>query len=166
MIKYASHAVTFAEVPDEVCLTIQVTNCPYRCKGCHSSYLQQDIGVDLEKDLPDLLEQYKGRVTCVCFMGSGMDWVALARCIDMAHAYGFRVALYTGNDFDSRMKDWLSSGILRNGVPEYIKTGTYVEPCGGLDNPNTNQRMWRIRNDFTYENITSRFWKTRIEDMI
>lgn len=39
--------VVFAEVPDEVTLAINISNCPCQCKGCHSSYLAQDIGTEL-----------------------------------------------------------------------------------------------------------------------
>lgn len=166
MIKYASYAVTFAEVPDEVCLTIQVTNCPCRCDGCHSAYLQQDIGADLEKDLPSLLEQYKGRVTCVCFMGSGNDLEALARCVGIVHGFGLRVAIYTGNAFNAMLHAWLQYVTFLYGLPEYVKTGVYVKELGGLDSEKTNQQMWKLEGEFTYQDITSRFWKKRIEETL
>ena len=44
MLKYVDAKVVFAEVPDEVTLAINISNCPCQCKGCHSSYLAQDIG--------------------------------------------------------------------------------------------------------------------------
>lgn len=46
-IKYVECAVTLAEVPHEVCLTISISNCAFRCHGCHSPYLQQDVGEPL-----------------------------------------------------------------------------------------------------------------------
>lgn len=36
MLKYSNYEVTFAEVPDEISLTLNLTNCPYMCENCHS----------------------------------------------------------------------------------------------------------------------------------
>ena len=47
MLKYVDVMETFAEVPDEITLAINLSNCPHRCKGCHSEYLQKDIGEEL-----------------------------------------------------------------------------------------------------------------------
>ena len=58
MIKYTGCAVTFSEVPDEVSLCIEISNCPGHCAGCHSPYLREDTGRDLEKDLPQLFERF------------------------------------------------------------------------------------------------------------
>lgn len=69
MLKYVDAKVVFAEVPDEVTLAINISNCPCQCKGCHSSYLAQDIGEPLDlQHLTDLIDSNKG-ITCVCIMG-------------------------------------------------------------------------------------------------
>ena len=163
MIKYVSYAITFAEVPDEVCLTIQISNCPHKCHGCHSAYLQEDIGKDLEKDLPGLLDQWRDRVTCVCLMGTGNDLPALARCVSVSKQKGFRTALYSGYTDE----EWLTIG-LQNTKDEsllrlflnldYLKTGPYISHLGGLNSRNTNQRMYKMSLE-GYENITNKFWK-------
>ena len=98
MVKYCSTAITFAEVPDEVSLSIQITNCQNRCKGCHSPFLRDDFGEDLEKDLPNLLERYKEQITCVCFMGEGNDILGLQRCIDLVKKYNLKTCVYYGED--------------------------------------------------------------------
>ena len=36
MLKYSNYEITFAEVPDEISLCINLTNCPHKCIGCHS----------------------------------------------------------------------------------------------------------------------------------
>ena len=46
-MKYCETAITFSEVPDEVTLCINISNCPCHCKGCHSAYLAEDIGEEL-----------------------------------------------------------------------------------------------------------------------
>ena len=43
-LKYVEYAVTMEEVPTEISLTISISNCRFRCHGCHSAYLQQDVG--------------------------------------------------------------------------------------------------------------------------
>lgn len=159
MIKYASYAVTFAEVPDEVCLTIQITNCPHRCKGCHSPYLQQDIGKDLESDLLSLLKRYEGRVTCVCLMGDGQDNLAMNRILLMIKLFSsLKTAIYSGYT-DDQCK-WMHYYNL-----DYLKTGPFIKELGGLDTKSTNQRMYRnkrpgIKAD--WEDITYKFWREKI----
>ena len=151
MIKYVSYAITFTEIPDEVCLSIQISNCKYTCKGCHSAYLQKDIGEDLEKDLPQLLSQFKDRVTCVCLMGEGRDESAFERVVKYIHDSGFKVAVYSGatslyfyllqysvpDKFNFNTVRW------RNLNEDYVKIGPYMEDRGGLDNPNTNQVLYK-----------------------
>ena len=46
-LRYAEWAVTLEEVPREISLTISISNCLYRCRGCHSPYLQEDVGEPL-----------------------------------------------------------------------------------------------------------------------
>ena len=73
-LRYAGAAVTLAEVPEEVSLTISITNCRFRCHGCHSAYLQEDIGRPLLPDLDALIHRYAGLITCVCLMGEGQNF--------------------------------------------------------------------------------------------
>ena len=47
MLKYTTCEVTFAEVPDEINLCINISNCPNNCKGCHSPWLKEDNGTPL-----------------------------------------------------------------------------------------------------------------------
>lgn len=70
MLKYVDYDILFQEIPDEVTLAINLSRCPYRCKGCHSPQLQSDIGEELnEEALLRLLQRYGKSVTCICFMG-------------------------------------------------------------------------------------------------
>lgn len=48
MIKYYNTDIVFQEIPGEVTLAINLTRCPFKCKGCHSTHLQQDIGEELD----------------------------------------------------------------------------------------------------------------------
>ena len=72
-LKYVEHSVTMAEVPMEISLTISISNCVYCCHGCHSQYLQEDVGKPLIPDLDGLIEQYQSLISCVCLMGEGRN---------------------------------------------------------------------------------------------
>ena len=39
MLKYVNTGIVFQEIPDEVTLAINISNCPCHCPGCHSHYL-------------------------------------------------------------------------------------------------------------------------------
>ena len=39
MLKYVNTDIVFQEIPDEVTLAVNISNCPCRCPGCHSQYL-------------------------------------------------------------------------------------------------------------------------------
>lgn len=153
MIKYTGAYITFQEVPDEVSLVLTISNCPGRCEGCHSPWLREDIGDDLEKDLPVLLMKYGDAVTCVCFMGEGNDLEAIQRCGKFVSSSGQKWAIYSGrSEADPSLF----------GFPDYVKFGPYQKECGGLSFPTTNQRMYKRNADsFEYKNITHKFLDRR-----
>ena len=86
MLKYTGFDIVFQEIPDEVTLAVNISNCPHRCPGCHSPYLWEDTGEPLTAAvLADWLTHYSREITCICFMGgdASPDEVAgLARWID------------------------------------------------------------------------------------
>ena len=137
MIRYTGQALTFQEVPDEVTLCINITNCPHHCPGCHSPELQGDNGINLEPQLPALLDQHAGEITCVCLMGEGNDIDALCRCLAEIKRHGLKTCLYTGCDKPSDVMQALP-------YLDYLKLGHYEQKLGGLDKPTTNQRMYRL----------------------
>lgn len=59
-LKYVEYAVTMEEVPTEISLMLSVSNCHFRCRGCHSAHLRQDAGKPLLPDLTTLLRRYEG----------------------------------------------------------------------------------------------------------
>lgn len=156
MIKYTGYSVVMQEVPDEISLAIEISNCPHRCPGCHSPELQQDVGYDLERDLPALLKEYEGRITCVCIMGEGNDRDALVRCLMKVRGAGLKTCLYSGSSvFDLSLQCWI----------DYYKIGPYIKERGGLDTPGTNQSMWKLTvNGMTknYSDITYKFQKRKV----
>lgn len=162
MVKYCGYYITFQEVPNEVSLTFTISNCPYRCEGCHSPWLQKNIGDELTAaTIMRLLDKYQGAVTCVCFMGEGNDLDALSFLIGCVHECGLKTCVYSGKDIAHDLRDYCGYPIL-----DYIKTGSYKKELGGLSSPTTNQRMWKM-SGFTddgvavYEDITSWFWRKK-----
>ena len=74
MLRYVDYDIVFQEIPDEVTLAINLSNCPNRCKGCHSPHLLENVGESLtEESLGHLLQKYGKAVTCVWFMGGDAE---------------------------------------------------------------------------------------------
>lgn len=69
MIKYVESLIGFREIPDEISLCINISNCPNNCPHCHSSYLKLDIGNILDYNKLDYLILNNHGISCVCFMG-------------------------------------------------------------------------------------------------
>lgn len=158
MVKYCGYYVTFQEVPNEIALVFTISNCLHRCKGCHSPWLQENIGHELTMTvISKLLDQYQGAVTCVCFMGTGSDIPLIKWLVGNLHALGYKTCVYTGS---------LQHSAEDLGFPDYFKEGPYMEMFGGLDRPFTNQRMWKFvcfddNGHAIYDDITYWFWRKK-----
>ena len=161
MLKYVNYEVVFAEVPDEISLAINISNCPCKCPGCHSPYLAEDIGERLRYDnLISLIHKNKG-ITCVAFMGGDTDplSVNVYASIIKEQFPNLKVAWYSG-------RQELSKDIELSNF-DFIKIGPYIEELGPLNHKTTNQRMYRIVLDhyddgtsgYELEDITHKFCK-------
>lgn len=152
MLKYVDAKVVFAEVPDEVTLAINISGCPCNCRGCHSSYLAENIGEPLDlQHLTNLIDSNKG-ISCVCIMGgdanpSEVDDIAQ----DIKEYYPeLKVGWYSGRQELSKEID------LQNF--DFVKLGPYIEELGPLNSKNTNQRFYKIEENKLID-ITNLFWK-------
>lgn len=156
-LKYVDTLVSFQEVPNEISLCINFSNCPIRCPGCHSKHLWEDSGITLDVDWLDVLvTQQKGGITCICFMGGDSNPKQIntfAEHVRMSAAWNkyyenLKIAWYSG-------KDSISKDInLRNF--DYIKLGPYIEELGGLDKEGSNQIMYKVDN-MRLTDITHKF---------
>ena len=138
MLKYVDTKIVFQEIPDEVTLAINISGCPCNCRGCHSSYLAEDIGEPLDlQHLTNLIDSNKG-ITCVGLMGgdanpSEVDDIAQ----DIKEYYPeLKVGWYSGRQELSKEID------LQNF--DFIKLGPYIEELGPLTSKTTNQRMYKV----------------------
>ena len=151
MLKYVDAKVVFAEVPDEVTLAINISNCPCQCKGCHSSYLAQDIGTELTfNEVRKLIKKNSG-VSCIAIMGGDAepDKINTLASFIINHYNSIKVAWYSG-------RQELSNSIDLSNF-DYIKLGPYKEEFGPLNSRTTNQRFYKV-NGRELVDITSRFY--------
>ena len=73
-MKYENTGIVFQEVPDEVTLAINITNCPCRCPGCHSKYLWADTGTELtHESIDNFVREYGNNITCIALMGGDAE---------------------------------------------------------------------------------------------
>ena len=153
-MKYVDTLVSFSEIPDEITLCINISNCPNKCEGCHSSWLQENIGIELNNyELYDIINKNSG-TSCVCFMGGDSDPEEINNLAIKIKSKNLKVGWYSGN---SEISDKIN---IKNF--DYIKIGPYLKDKGPLSDKNTNQKMYEIIH-FTGMNslkdITYKFWK-------
>lgn len=152
MLKYYNYDIVFQEIPNEVTLAINITNCPNRCKGCHSPHLQKDIGEVLDEVcIESIMDKYASAITCFCFMGGDNSPYRVAELAGFVqcHYPGIKTAWYSGcadlpNGFNKRSF-------------QFIKLGGYIEECGTLKSNTSNQRLYEIQHDGYMKDISSLF---------
>jgi len=155
-MKFVDTKVVFREVPDEVTLAINISGCPVKCPGCHSSYLAQDIGEPLDKETLGKLIAANPGISCVSFMGGDAD-----------PAYIKELSVWTKDNYKGMKVCWYSGRDIKNAgkildALDYVKVGPYIDEYGPLDSPVTNQRFYRIKKadgHIELEDITERFRK-------
>jgi anaerobic ribonucleoside-triphosphate reductase activating protein len=157
MVKYVPQdtTVVFREIPDEVSLAVNISNCQNNCVGCFETYLKRDIGEELNFEAIDELIAKNEGITCFLFMGEGNDpemLKELAFYIKKKYPE-LRLGVYSGRE---EVEDWLYRTF------DYIKIGPYKAEFGPLNEKTTNQRLYKL-NWFasgppTFTDITYKFW--------
>ena len=154
-MKYHNAMVVFEEIPNEITLAINLTNCPCHCKGCHSKFLWEDIGTELTIEELDRLINKNDGITTVCFMGGDASPEAVSLLAEYTHEIRkLKVGWYSGMDelSDKINLDWF----------DYVKIGHYDEELGPLNKETTNQKLFRVsrfENEYQLMDITELFWK-------
>ena len=157
MLKVASFDIVFQEIPGEVTLALNLSNCPCHCPGCHSQHLAEDIGEPVNEELLDgLLARYGSMITCVAFMGGDAEPEEVARWAKYVKGlrdtgYGLRTAWYSG-----RMAFPTDETAF-----DYVKLGPYIESLGGLKSEKTNQRFYKRVGD-EWQDMTNIFRKKNL----
>ena len=162
MLKYLTTDVVFREIPDEITLAINITNCPCHCEGCHSPELRRNIGKDLSQRALERLISENSGISCVCFMGGDSEPKTvelLAQVVKMKFPE-LKVGWYSGHQYFYENVDYQYF--------DYVKVGPYIKAYGPLDSPTTNQKLFKKMdsidettkiNTFSFEDITKKFWK-------
>lgn len=171
-------SVVMEEIPDKVTLAVDISNCTGLCEGCHSPFLRTDIGLELTPERVESMLADNFGVNCFLFLGEGNDHQALmslASYIRSSHP-SLALAIYSGRE---KVEDEVFQAF------DYVKVGPYRPSCGPLNNPSTNQRLYRVRrmsdgfsagklsstlssggSDYFLEDITSRFWHKGIDPLL
>ena len=148
-MRYSSSQIVFQEIPTEISLAYQITGCPLKCAGCHSSDLWssfsgQELTLEsLDKDL----EKYIEYISCVLFLGGEWDESGLEQLLNRIKSYDLKTALYTGLEMQQ-----VGQPILN--LLDYLKYGPYLAKFGPLTSPTTNQKLINLK---TNENLNYYF---------
>ena len=159
MLKYNNYEVTFAEIPDEICLYITLTDCPIHCPECNSKWLWENTGTELNyEELERLIKENKG-ITCVVFGGGDGDLETLQDLLFLEHLNerNIKFAFYSGSkNIHVNLLKFL----------DYYKIGPFDTKYGPLNNLMTNQRLYKVEKVETnfidcadLIDITDKFWK-------
>lgn len=156
-MKTTNNEVTFAEVPDEIALCINISGCPIHCKGCHSTFLWEDVGEPLTLTLVCKLIDNNPGVSCICFMGGIQDpqyIISLTKAI--RELYDIKIAWYVGVSLFKLLKYHKEFYLF-----DYLKVGAYKEKRGPLTSERTNQRFYKVEGKHLWnlKDITYKFWK-------
>lgn len=172
MLLVYSHAISLLEVPNEISLCLNISECPCKCKGCSEPYLQESRGTPLTIEfLNGLLDKYKNyNLTCISFMGGDSDHIYLLDILKYVKDKNIKTAFYSGFDFiDTSLLPYL----------DYYKYGRFILPsgdikewykksCGPINFPWSNQKMFKIvsiNNYYKMIDITDEFRKDPISDL-
>lgn len=140
MIKYESTLVTFTEVPDEISLCFNISNCPCRCKDCFEPWLRDDIGSELTLAAAQEKIDYNPYITTVCFMGGDADHLGLIELIrELREKYPMlKFAMYSGLEiWDDALSKYL----------DYYKVGPFKPECGPMNKKTTNQHFYKYNEE-------------------
>lgn len=150
MLKYLYSKVVFSEIPSEVSLGISISGCQIHCQGCHSRDLWEDKGKQLTRvGLQSLIEENKG-ITCLLLLGGEHDIDTLTNLFYFVSVNypKIKTAWYCGLDMIPKDKEEILDYL------DFVKIGHFDLNLGGLDNKETNQKLYAIKhtikgNEFT-----------------
>lgn len=157
-LKFINSEVVFQEIPNEITLAINISGCPVHCTDCHSKFLWENTGTELNLfTLNNLIISNPG-ITCVCFMGGdGREEATRKLIFNIKQLYPkLKTGWYLGRKTLDINEDYK--------FIDYLKIGPYIKELGGLDSPTTNQKMYKFKpiglsGFILYKDITKKFQK-------
>lgn len=155
-MKYTETMIVFSEIPDYITLDINISNCPHRCPECHSPWLREDIGKELnEESLRYLINSHQG-INCVLLSGgdASHDMILKLATFVKNTFPKLKIARYSGDD-EKDEKIWNAK------ILDFYKIGSYKKEFGPLNSETTNQKLYELKNN-EYVDITNKFLKKKI----
>jgi anaerobic ribonucleoside-triphosphate reductase activating protein len=150
MLSYFDCDIYLNEIPKEISLGISFTGCPIHCEGCHWEPLWDDrLGTPFTYEALSYMLERHDKATCVLFMGGEWDSSLINFIKYVKGGYPEKkTALYSGQELaffeGTEYMDYL----------DYLKVGPYMKELGGLQSPNTNQRLFKLDNGEIEEDLT------------
>lgn len=169
MLKYwkPDTSITFAEFPDEICLAVNISNCPGMCEECSEEYLQGDIGDYLTNEEIDTLIKEHSDITVFGLMGGDSEHKDVVRIANYIHEKypNIKVGMYSGREF-------LNMELLN--CLDLYKIGRWIPPKGPVEDwhkynwgplvfPYSNQLLFEKIGGMWF-NITYKFRKEVINN--
>lgn len=166
MVNYLYSSILLQEIPHEISLGFQITGCKIACTDCHSPFVWNPYyGNPLTKEVIDRHLIQAKHSSCILFLGGEDKPDLLELALECRRSYDQKLALYSGRDlsyfFSTDLTDpspWIST-------LDYLKVGPYKKELGGLSDPRTNQRLYKIEesvysvHEYELVDITNLFWK-------
>ena len=152
MLKYSDIAIGLQEIPGEVSLVINITNCLFRCKGCNAKQLWEDIGEPLSyENLNMLLDSTLQDITCVIFMGGDIapDEINELASHIRANYPALKIGWYSGGQTTTVFTEYKNF--------DYLKFGSFIKKLGPLTSPKTNQRLYKVQKGIL-QDLTNLMW--------
>lgn len=144
LVPLVSSGITMNEIPGRIAVYFELGNCTQGCPGCHSPHLavQQCLAITPIEELEDIAEtQATKGANAIVLMGGTTNGISKRDLITLLRRLSciLPVCLYSGSDDEEDDKD-----IARAAGISWLKTGSYQEERGGLDNPRTNQHFYEV----------------------
>ena len=142
MLKYLFKSIIFSEIPEEITLGISISGCQIHCNGCHSRDLWEDKGTQLtRKGLENLIISNEG-ITCLLLLGGEHDIDTLINLFYYVSVTfpKIKTAWYCGLDMIPKDKEEILDYL------DYVKIGHFDLNLGGLDSPDTNQKLYKVNH--------------------
>ena len=148
-IPVVAYGITFAEVPNKCAVFLELGDCKRRCKGCHTPELCKPMTdedcMTVEKCVEIVDSFLDDGANAIVVLGGtdchSFTLESLQGLLDKLSEYA-PLCLYSGSDDTKTMLDFA-----RDSGCTYVKVGSYKEECGGLQQPTTNQRFYKLEYD-------------------
>lgn len=151
--------ITFTEIPDEISLCLNISNCKCNCTSCSEAWLREDVGIELTSEVLQRYIDNNPNITCICLMGGDSDHDDCIRVCKYIHEHSnLKTAMYSGREF-------INLDLAQH--LDYYKIGRWIMPIGDskdwhktnngvLQFPWSNQLLFK-KIDNKLINITYRF---------